>query len=309
MSSGTLGVTLHNTEILDGTLPLFTSTNGAPSNWSLDPPNNAKSINFGVSVGLTKDFNGNTIFGNPDAGIIEYVNTVSSRPASLVAYASSAPINCFGESTTVSVTASGGALPYSGTGSFNVFAGTHQFPVSDAQGNKDTITITVSQPPLLTANLTAGSITTAGGSTSISVSPNGGTAPYTYALNGGLFQTNEVFNNITAGDYSVVTKDVNGCISQKNIIIAESTNNYYNPRFKVSIWPNPTTNYFKLQLSKIHGPYTVYITVYDANGHLVYSEKGDVYSLYTFGNNFSRGTYYVKVKVGTGIKSYAVLKL
>ena len=150
---------------------------------------------------------------------------------------------------------------------------------------------------------------TAGGTTNISITANGGTPPYVYGLNGGSFQTNSVFYSIYAGDYTVTTKDYNGCVSIKNIIIAESTENYYNPRFRVSIWPNPTTNFWQLQLSKIHGPYVVYLTVYSASGQIMYSTKGDVYSIYSFGQSFAPGSYYVRVKVGTGSKSYTLLKL
>lgn len=162
---------------------------------------------------------------------------------------------------------------------------------------------------MLSSTLTAGSITVPGGTTTISVTANGGTMPYLYGLNGGLLQTNSYFNNITAGDYTITTKDNNGCVSLKNIVLAESTESYYNPRFKVSIWPNPTTNFWQLQLSKIHGPYTVYLTVYSAAGQLIYSTKGNVYTTYSFGQTFAPGTYYVKIKIGTGTKTYSLLKL
>lgn len=309
MSSGIMGISLHSSELLDGMLQLFTSTNGEPFSWALEPIANAKSINFGVPVGLNTDFIGKNIEGNPDAGIFESISSITERPAPLVIAANSGQINCYGETTSVTISASGGAQPYMGIGTFKVSSGTHQFMVSDAMGNKDSITIAISQPAQLTSTLTSGSITTAGGTTTITVSANGGTTPYTYGINGSPFQTSSVFNGIYAGDYTVTTKDYKGCVSIKNLIIAESTENYYNPRYRVSIWPNPTTNYWKLQLSKIHGPYVVYLTVYSAAGQLMYSTKGDVYSIYSFGQSFVPGSYYVKVKVGTGSKSYTILKL
>ena len=309
MSAGTLGISLHSSELLDGMLQLFTSTSGDPSTWALEPVVNAKSINFGVPVGLNTDFIGKAIEGNPDAGIYEYSSSVLDRPSPLIVTGSSGQIKCFGESTNVTVTASGGVPPYAGTGTYKVFAGTHRYTVIDAIGNKDSITFIISQPSLLSSTLTAGSITVPGGTTTISVTANGGTMPYLYGLNGGLLQTNSYFNNITAGDYTITTKDNNGCVSLKNIVLAESTESYYNPRFKVSIWPNPTTNFWQLQLSKIHGPYTVYLTVYSAAGQLIYSTKGNVYTTYSFGQTFAPGTYYVKIKIGTGTKTYSLLKL
>ena len=309
MSSGTLGISLHSSELLDGMLQLFTSATGDPSSWSLEPIANAKSINFGVPVGLTTDFVGKAIEGNPDAGILESSNTITERPAPLVLAASSGQIKCYGETTSATISASGGIQPYTGTGSYNVSAGSHRFVVSDAAGSKDSITIAVSQPPLLTAVLSAGTITTAGGSTSITVSASGGTSPYLYGLNGGSYQTSPMFSGVTAGVYTINTKDLSGCISTKNITVTETLKSYSSYRFRVSIWPNPTTNYFKLQVSKIHTNVMVYINVYNALGNLVYSTQGDAYTTYSFGHYFAPGNYFVKVKIGGDTKTYSVIKL
>jgi hypothetical protein len=309
MSSGTLGITLNSSELLDGTLSLFSSVSGDPGSWNLDPLSSSRAINFGVPVGLNLDFKGQPINGNPDAGIIEYVSANTVRPTAMVLSANSGTINCFGETTSVTVSATGGTSPYTGTGVFKAGAGKHVYFVSDAGGNRDSVTVTLTQPQAVSASITAGSITTAGGSTSVTVSAAGGTIPYSYNVNGGAYQADPVFSNLTAGNYTFNIRDYNGCMSTKSLILAESTNDYYNPRFKVSIWPNPTTNYFKLQVSRIHGPYTVYIDVYNAQGLWMYSTKGDIYSQYVFGHNFPAGSYYVKVKIGSGVRSLVVVKL
>src|SRR5690606_12789473 len=38
-----------------------------------------------------------------------------------------------------------------------------------------------------------------------------GTAPYTYSLNNGTGQASNIFNNLSAGNYSVTARDINGC--------------------------------------------------------------------------------------------------
>ena len=309
MTSGTPAITLNNTELLGSDFVLFNSTSGDPASWDLSPLANSRSIDFGTPVGISTDYSGKSIQGNPDAGIYEAVSTVVEKPAPLVLGAVSGQIKCFGDTTTVTISATGGKSPYTGIGTFRVKAGTHRFYVSDAIGNKDSISVNLIQPTLLSANLTAGSITTTGGTTTVSIAASGGTSPYLYAINGGLYQTNSLFSNLSAGNYSFNTKDNNGCITLKSVILAESTETYLNPRYRVTIWPNPTTNYFKLQLSKIHGPYTVYITVYNSSGILVYATQGDVYTQYSFGNSFSKGSYLVKIRIGTGIKSYTVVKI
>lgn len=46
---------------------------------------------------------------------------------------------------------------------------------------------------------------------SITVSASGGVAPYSYSLNGGPFQSTNIFNNATTGGYIIMAKDANGC--------------------------------------------------------------------------------------------------
>jgi hypothetical protein len=309
MSTGIPGITLNNTELLSTDLALFNSTIGDPSSWDLSQLVLSRSIDFGTPVGLSTDFSGNAIQGNPDAGIYEAITAVIEKPAPLVITALSEQIKCFGDSSSVTISASGGKQPYSGTGIFKVKAGTHRFYVKDANGTNDSISVSLTQPTILAANLTAGTITTAGGTTTVTITATGGTNPYMYAVNGGLYQTNSTFSNLSAGNYNFITKDNNGCMTVKSVILAESTDMYLNPKFRVAIWPNPTTNYFKLQLSKIHGPYTVYITVFNSSGILVYATQGDVYTQYTFGNTFSKGSYIVKIRIGTGTKTYTVVKI
>lgn len=48
---------------------------------------------------------------------------------------------------------------------------------------------------------------------SITVTASGGTAPYTYSMNGGSFVGSNVFSSQAAGNYNLVAKDANGCTS------------------------------------------------------------------------------------------------
>jgi hypothetical protein len=267
-------------------------------------------INFGTPVGLDKDFAGNAIFEAPDAGIFEsnsQIVKITTTP--LVAEASAVKILCFGGSSLVTVSATGGTSPYTGVGSFSVKAGTHQYIITDNTGTKDTVSISVGEPTAIASSITSGTIGSTGGTTSLSVNASGGTQTYNYSINGSSYQTSNFFSGLYAGTYPVSVKDANGCMLTKDFTI----NAYVEPtvyvRYRVSIYPNPTTNYFILKISNYSKNLPVYISVQDSNGKIVYSRSGDVYTTYYFGHAFYKGTYYIKTKIGTTYKTYTVVKL
>lgn len=53
---------------------------------------------------------------------------------------------------------------------------------------------------------------------SIGVAASGGTAPYTYSLNGGTFQSVTNFASLNAGTYTIAAKDANGCTGTQGSI-------------------------------------------------------------------------------------------
>lgn len=53
---------------------------------------------------------------------------------------------------------------------------------------------------------------------SIAVAASGGTAPYTFSLNGGTFQSVTSFASLNAGTYTIAAKDANGCTGTQGSI-------------------------------------------------------------------------------------------
>ncbi len=146
--------------------------------------------------------------------------TVSSPSCNLAASASAGTITCNGGTTTLTVTATGGtgALQYSLNGgafqsgnTFTVGAGTYTVTVRDASGCTTTTTaVTVTQPTVITASASAGTIACNNGATTITVTASGGTGELQYSLNGGAFQSGNTFS-VNAGTYTVTVKDANNC--------------------------------------------------------------------------------------------------
>ena len=80
--------------------------------------------------------------------------------SNLAASSTAGVITCFGGSTTVTVLATGGTAPYTGTGSFTVSAGAYSYTVTDANGCTATTTGTVSEPAQATTSTTITAATT-----------------------------------------------------------------------------------------------------------------------------------------------------
>ncbi|HRT00569.1 MAG TPA: gliding motility-associated C-terminal domain-containing protein, partial [Bacteroidales bacterium] len=136
-----------------------------------------------------------------------------TQPTALTATATAGSILCNGGTTTVTVSASGGTAPYSGTGNFTVSAGTHNYTVTDANGCSANTSVNVTEPTPLTATATAGSILCNGGTTTVTVSASGGTAPYTGT---GTF-------TVSAGTHNYTVTDANGCSANTSVNVSEPT--------------------------------------------------------------------------------------
>ncbi len=167
-----------------------------------------------TGTGVFNKTAGNYTFTVSDAnGCIASTNITITEPSLLTANATANAILCYGGNTDITVNATGGTAPYTGTGVFNKTAGNYTFTVTDANGCVASTDINITEPSLLTVNSTANAILCYGGNTDITVNATGGTAPYTGT---GVF-------NKTAGNYTFTVSDANGCIASTNINITEPT--------------------------------------------------------------------------------------
>ncbi|SFJ03904.1 Por secretion system C-terminal sorting domain-containing protein [Kaistella treverensis] len=121
-------------------------------------------------------------------------------------------IKCFGSTTMVHVTATGGSSATTGRGDFAKGAGTYTFTVTDGSCSASK-TVTITQPDKLDINVSATPISCFGGNSTVTVTATGGTGSYTGI---GTF-------TVKAGTYSYTVKDENGCEATKSITISEPT--------------------------------------------------------------------------------------
>ncbi len=118
-------------------------------------------------------------------------------------------------------------VTFQATGVFtNLVAATYNITAKDVNGCTASAAFIVTNVGCPTINVTFTSTNTAGPTAttgSISANAAGGVGPYTFSRNAGTtFQATGVFNNLAAGNYTIVAKDVNGCLGTSGTITVAS---------------------------------------------------------------------------------------
>jgi hypothetical protein len=126
-------------------------------------------------------------------------------------------IPCHGGLSTVTVTASGGTPPYTGTGVFLLPAGTHSFTITDASGLTGSNAITLAQPDQLISAIVAEPTPCTGVTSTLNCNVTGGTPNYYYYWSDGSY--GQSLYNMAPGAYSVTVTDVNSCTDVANIVV------------------------------------------------------------------------------------------
>ncbi len=101
---------------------------------------------------------------------------------------------------------------------------TYTVTVTDVNGCTATDSYTVTEPPVLTASITAQTNADCNGNStgSVTVAGAGGTPGYQYDI-GGAQQASGTFNGLAAGNYTVTVEDNNGCTTTVPVTITEPT--------------------------------------------------------------------------------------
>ncbi len=153
--------------------------------------------------------------------------TVNSFNCSLSASIASTNVTCNGAADgTASVTVNGAVAPVSYTWSNgamtpsvnNLPPGSYAVSILDANGCPASLSVNITEPPVLSANATAtGETALNADDGTATAQPTGGTTPYSYLWsNDGVTAT---ITGLAPGSYSVTVTDANNCTSTQTVIV------------------------------------------------------------------------------------------
>ncbi len=126
--------------------------------------------------------------------------------------------NGYGDGTTTA-TATGGTAPYtynwangqSGATNFGISDGSYTVNVSDATGQTNSASVTVTAPEELVSSITFGGDVCTSETGELTGNATGGTSPYSYSWSNGA--SSQTISGLPVGDYFLTTTDASGCQS------------------------------------------------------------------------------------------------
>jgi gliding motility-associated-like protein len=191
------------------------STNGISGTWSPSVINTS-------TVGSTQY----TFTPNTGSCVTNTTMSITILENPVVQVIVSQELDCNGNDGVVTVSATGGSQPYSGTGVFPVSSGYHEFTVTDANGCSNDAGIFMNAPDPMIGRITKHQDALCAGenSASIQVTITQGTPSYTayWQNNSTTSVTNDfLVEELRAGIYTVTVEDANGCTISESVVLNE----------------------------------------------------------------------------------------
>lgn len=170
-------------------------------------------------------------------GCLQSANAIITEPLAAIAITNiMTPVSCHGGNNgAIDITVTGGTIPYTYQWSnsdsvilsavqpdlINLTAGAYTLLVTDANGCKKISSVYVTQPmDPIAINLSPTHVNCfAGNNGTVTTIVTGGTLAYTYNWNTGAGTAN--INTLTAGQYSLIITDANGCTSGATTTITQ----------------------------------------------------------------------------------------
>ena len=134
---------------------------------------------------------------------------IVTEPELLIATETHSTILCYGNTSAVTIGATGGTAGFTGTGAFSQPAGSQVYTVTDANGCSADVTVNISQPDSLVLAVTTTyppCLYTTGNLTGVVM---GGTVPFNYAWSSG--STSAAITGLISDTYTLTVTDAGGC--------------------------------------------------------------------------------------------------
>jgi hypothetical protein len=160
-------------------------------------------------------------------GISEITDIAYTLPLTLAS--AKTDVLCNGDATgSITLNVNGGTSPFiytwsdnslSGANLANLPAGNYEVTITDSLSETISETFTILEPQALEGTTMSTSEQNMNGNGSASVSVSGGVNPFTYLWNDPNNQTTAEATNLSAGDYTVVVTDANGCTFEETVTV------------------------------------------------------------------------------------------
>ncbi|HMR47300.1 MAG TPA: gliding motility-associated C-terminal domain-containing protein [Bacteroidia bacterium] len=206
---------------------------------------------------------------------------------------------CFGNNDgVIQIVASGGngIISYSIDNGANFFtnstfsqlnAGTYFLMVEDSNHCQVKDTVILTQPPLLTAQIIVSNETCSNQNGMVSIIAGGGTPAYYFELSNNTTATDTFFTQLSAGNYTIITTDFNGCTTQS--------------AFQINNLNNPTINQVaSTNLSCYQSGDGIIQLTAAGNGPVQYSLDGIIFQNSNIFGQLSAGSYIITVRDTNG---------
>jgi len=240
----------------DGSVTL--SVNGGTAPYTYAWSNSATTQNLsGIAAGTY------SVTITDDNNCTHTASVVITEPAGMSASTTVADVSCNGGTNgSVNLSVSGGALPYTFSWSNSattqnisgVAAGTYSVIVTDNNGCERTTSVSITEPAVMSASVISTDIACNGQTNgAVSLTVNGGTAPYTYAWNNSA--TTQNISALAAGTYSVIVTDNNGCTQTSSVSVTEPVVISASATATNALCNNGTNGNANLSVSGGTGPY------------------------------------------------------
>jgi hypothetical protein len=256
-------------------------------------------------------------------GCIGIIETTISEPTVLSINPIPTMVTCYGtDNGSISLTGSGGVLPYTFSIDGTSFVNTNSFSnlspanyliyIKDANGCEKTISTFITQPDSLIASGVS-TVSTTGANGTITLSATGGLTPYKYSINGTTYFSGSLFSSLTPGTYTGYVKDNNGCISTIDVVVNDNNSNVSEIEIKISkLYPNPNKGIFELELSGLIGE-KVDLKFFNVSGQLVSAlnlsiENGELRKTIEISSKLASGTYYLGIYTENAAKVVEFIK-